>query len=661
MALAKMKKVTAITHAADREKLMKLLLRLGVVELTETANLENTDIFSAPDKKDAIVSKIAKLNFAFEYIREQRKQAAKMVKAEMLEYVAPKKGFLDYAKPSVSVDEFEAIIEKEQELTEVISELEKLNSEGLDIKSDLIRINNIIDQLKVFNEVDAPFSLFKDTKTTSYILGTVPVEAVNLVKEQLNAFENIHYTFYNGTKTVAVAVITIIEDKEAVIETLAKNDFVKANFNYEVTALEKISELEKQVDTLEQRRFELIKETLKFDEYEPLLKILYDYYQLEYKKVIADENCRFTSSCFVLSAWAPQEAEEVIKARVEKAGIICELYFEEPKDDEVFPTLAYNNKVVSPYEDITNMYSVPDGRERDPNKFVAFFYFILFGIMLGDAAYGIILAIGGFTFYALKKPRKGEGKLLLIIAMGGISTVIWGAMFGTWFGEELIPAVMFNPMENPLAMLGLSLGLGLFQICFGMGIQAANYFRAKQPLKAIFGIYSWYVAFIGLGIMFGGGILFPSLATTLKTVGMFTALAGVVMILIGGALGKKGIFGKILGGLGNVYNVTGFLSDILSYSRLFGLGLATGVVGMVVNQIALVVAGILPYGIGWVFAIPIYLVGHTFNIGINTLGTYVHNCRLQYIEFFGRFYKGSGHQFIPFGSDTKYIYLENKQ
>ncbi|NCA66833.1 MAG: V-type ATP synthase subunit I, partial [Clostridia bacterium] len=562
--------------------------------------------------------------------------------------------------PTVGFDEFENIIDKEEELLSVIAKLENINSQQLDIKSDLIRINNLIEQLAIYKDIDAPFSAFKDTKTVGYLLGAIPVEKVNTAKEQLDVFSDAYYQIFSGAKSAAIAIIYPLESKEEVTDALARSDFARANFSYEVNANDKIKDLDAKIEELESKRFELIKSALEYDAYEPLLKVLYDYYNVEFKKALAGESCRFTESCFVLTAWAPIEAEKEIRTKIEKAGIISELYFDDPEDNEVFPTLAYNNKVVSPYESITNMYSVPNGRERDPNSFVAFFYFLLFGIMLGDAAYGIILAVVGFTLYFLKKPRKGEGKLLLVITMGGISTAIWGAMFGSWFGEELVPALMFNPMENPLAMLGLSLGMGIFQIFFGMGIQAVNYFRAKRPLDAIFGIFSWYIAFIGLGLMFGGGMLFPNIAATLKTAGTYTALTGVVMILIGGALGKKGIFGKLLGGLGNVYNVTGFLSDILSYSRLFGLGLATGVVGMVINQIAIVVAGLLPFGIGWLIAIPIYVGGHIFNIGINTLGAYVHNCRLQYIEFFSRFYTGSGHQFIPFGSDTKYIYLQNK-
>ncbi len=660
MALAKMRKLTAITHGSDREKLMRLLLRSGAVELSETKEIANTEEIPALEKKDALNSKLARLNFAFAFFKEQRKRAEKLTKAGLFEYTAPKKGFLEYAKPTVSLDTFEAIVEKETELLSAVAELEKINGELLDIKAEAARLNNLIEQLSAYKDIGVPFSAFKDSKSVSFILGIVPSDSESNAKEALDAFEIVYYEFYTGVKVSALAVIIPIERKNELLDALSKADFSRTSFDYDTDAASKVAELQARHTELEALRDALMIKTLSYDIIEPELKILFDYYGVEYNKATAGERCRFTGTCFVLTAWTPIEAEKVIKEAIEKSGIICNLSFEDPAEEEIYPTLAYNNKVIAPYESITNMYSVPNARERDPNTFVAFFYFLLFGIMLGDAAYGIILAVAGFTLYLLKKPRKGEGKLLLVISMGGISTVIWGAFFGSWFGEELIPALLFNPMENPLAMLGLSLGLGLFQICFGMGIQSVNYFRAKQPLNAIFGIYSWYVIFIGLGVMLGGGALFPSAAAALKTAGSYTALAGLAMVLIGGALGKKGVFKKILGGLGNVYNVTGFLSDVLSYSRLFGLGLATGVVGMVINKIASVVAGLLPFGIGWLIAIPIYIGGHIFNIGINTLGTYVHNCRLQYIEFFSRFYTGSGHQFVPFGSDTKYIYLDNK-
>ena len=209
------------------------------------------------------------------------------------------------------------------------------------------------------------------------------------------------------------------------------------------------------------------------------------------------------------------------------------------------------------------------------------------------------------------------------------------------------------------------MALGFLQIVVGMFLQAKVLFKQGKPLDAIFNVFGWYVVFAGLAAFALGKLVVKNAPAWVGTVGVALMLAGVVMLLIGGALGKKNVFGMFLGGFKNLYGVTNILSDLLSYARLFGLGLATGVVAMVINQICAVIRSILGGNIigliiAWIFSIAIYAVGHVFNIAINTLGTYVHNCRLQYVEFFGRFYEGGGHAFKPFGSDTKYVYLEKE-
>ncbi len=653
MALAKMKKATAVTFTADKDALMSILVASGAAEITSTAELDGTGAAVAPEERDGYVSRLARLNFVFGFLKDCRKEATKL-NSESYTYKAPKIGFLDYARPSVTLEQLTSAKEKEEELFRQVAELESANNSLLDYKSETARNQNLLEQLSVYSEVDAALDRFCDTRRTAFLLGAVPSEKLALLKSA----QELPYSFvetYGLSKMTAVAAVCPLENKDELLTALAEADFVKCSFSFAATAAEKCAEYRDTLADIENSRQELIKTVVGYDAIETDLKLLYDYYELQLKKLSADESCRFTKETFVLTFWLPTEAEAVISKAVEDKGIACDLTFEEPAETEEYPTLAYNNKVIRPYESITNMYSVPNCREKDPNTFMAFFYFLLFGIMLGDAAYGIILSIVGFTLYILKKPRKGEGQLLLIIAMCGISTAFWGLMFGSWFGEELVPAVLFVPMEQPLLMLGLALALGLLQICFGMGMKAVADFRAKRPLDAIFGQFSWWVLFIGIGLL--AGSIFG--VSSLKLPGIILMAIGAAMILVGGAMGKKGIFGKILGGFANVYNITSFLSDILSYARLFGLGLATGVVGMVVNKIALVLADLIPFGIGWVFAIPVLIIGHVFNIGINTLGAYVHDCRLQYIEYFSRFYTGAGHQFVPFGSDTKYTYLLN--
>lgn len=672
MAIISMKKVLLVGLNKEKNKLLKTLHRMGCVELSYTEELDNTDARSDNELKDILTTKLSRINFAFAFMKDIRQEAVKLsnkylkltsgkepeitepddnTKA-LIEYKPPKKS-LTFGLPSVIYNEFESIIDKEDDLFEVISKIDEINNHMIDMKSDSIRLKSLKEQLFPYLDIDAKFTLFKDTKNVSIMLGTVPNNKLLALDDIKESLPDAIFEIRRSQKLSAVAIVAPISLKEEILTKLIEVDYMASNFNYDMNAQEKYDECENKIQNIYTKRKLLITRALAYEQFLSDLEILYDYYLLELKKAEAENQFRFTESTFVMQGWIPYESEQAVVDKLENSFSVF-LEIRDPHDDEIVPTLTHNNSLVSPYEDITNMYSVPNYKEIDPNPFMAVFYFLFFGIMVSDAGYGLILALGAFTLYKIAKPRKGEGKLVLVIAMGGISTFIWGVMFGGWFGIELKP-LLFSPLANPIAMLGLSLGLGVFQILFGMGIKAVILFKQKKYLDAICNIFGWYAVFLGIGLVALSSV--PNMEI-FKTVGLVSAIVGVIGILIGGGLGKKGIGSKIAGGFSNIYSVTGFLSDILSYSRLFGLGLATGVVGMVVNQLAIVIIDLIPY-VGIVFAIPVLLIGHTFNIGINTLGAYVHNSRLQYIEFFSRFYTGSGHQFTPFGSKTKYVYIEN--
>lgn len=339
-----------------------------------------------------------------------------------------------------------------------------------------------------------------------------------------------------------------------------------------------------------------------------------------------------------------------------------EFYYniEEPDPDEEVPILLHNNGVVTAFEGVTSMYSLPARHDIDPTAILAPFYFIFFGLMLSDAAYGIILSVG--CAIILKK-YKLEGTMYRMFKMFfycGISTFIWGALFGGWFGDFFTVAartmfgvdfainpIWFNPLEEPMKLLIFSLILGGIHIFVGMGVQAYMYIRDGHPLDALFDIGLWYLLLIGL-VLFGfGGSLIPSLVP----VGKYMAIVGTVGILVTGGRKKKGL-GKITGGLGSLYGITSYLSDVLSYSRLLALGLATGVVAQVINTLGSLAGGGI---VGSIVLIVVFLAGTVFNIAINALGAFVHSCRLQYVEFFGKFYTGGGREFRPFERKTKYV------
>jgi V/A-type H+-transporting ATPase subunit I len=220
-------------------------------------------------------------------------------------------------------------------------------------------------------------------------------------------------------------------------------------------------------------------------------------------------------------------------------------------------------------------------------------------------------------------------------------------LYGGWFGFSL-PPLWFNPMDNPMMMLILVLGLGFVHVLTGLVIGAVLLMKKGQWVDALCDKVLWIIFIVGLPMLVFGGIL--------STIGTYLAIGGAAGILFTNGRSKKGVIKKLIGGFSALYGSTGYLSDVLSYSRLFGMGLATGVIAMVFNTIAGMLAGSV---IGWIFAAAIFLAGHSFNIGINALGAYVHSCRLMYIEYFSKFYEDGGKAYKPLAYKIKNYRLEN--
>ncbi len=668
MAIVEMKKVTAIANTIDHERIMKLLVDFGVAEITESIEFDDTIKPNRTHEKETIESKLALLTFAINYIDSTIKTAVKLAKKGKLEYTKPKTDLFK-SKITLSKEEFSKSVENEDSTFSLIREIEELNRTRIELTSDNNKHKVNLSAIAPYLSINLPFNAFVSTKRIDRILGLVKSDRKQIVNEIAEKFPNSTIIFdvenEKNAKPTPIVVLSVKEDTEEIMRELTAVDFVKCNIDLEQTPQEAFDKVNKEIKQNNVKILDAIKKSTEYYVYQDEFKILYDYYKLQHSIQEATEQFRFTRHTFAFAFWTPSRDVDKIKAMLDENNIDCYLEAEDPLPTDNVPTYTENNAIVSPYESITNMYSPPSYREKDPNTIMSIFYFLLFGIMLGDAAYGLLLAIGGFVIYLLKKPKKGEGKLLLVIAMGGISTAIWGFLFGSWFGITPDKSKLwywFNPLEDPLMMLILSLGVGFLQIVVGMFLQSLKLFREHKPMYAIFNVYGWYVVFIGIGIYALNAFIIKKSA--LSTAGLVVAIVGVVMLLIGGALGKnKKFFSRVLGGFKNIYGVTNILSDVLSYARLFGLGLATGVVAMVVNQICSVIRGLLNFGVvgmilGWIVSIVIYVIGHVFNLAINTLGTYVHNCRLQYVEFYGRFYEGGGRIFNPLGRDKKYTYLE---
>ena len=644
MAILKMKKLRICGVSEEQTQLIRQLQLLGSVEIGAPCALTDTQgvqVFCAGDGKsaDALLRTSARLTSAL----------------ETLKHYETKKGGLFAARPEKTIGElfsdeaYAAALDTAQAVLDAQDARSRLAAE----KS---RLTAVRESFVPWQQLPLPLETL-GTQHTRILLGTVPAqtdlealrakvfEAADEVQlEQISADQQSLYLLVFVHKCAA----------EAVGAALREAGFALTTFDgVQGTAAENIRRTDEAIAACEQQDAEKLAELTALAAQKPALQLAFDRCTQEISKAQAADRLVHSEKTFCLGGWVP--CEDVGKLETLLSGFCCAWELTDPAPEEYpdVPVKLKNNKLTWPLNMVTEMYSLPAYDGVDPNPLMAPFFILFYGIMMADMGYGLLMILASIIITKKSRPKGTSGQMFGLMFSCGISTFLMGALTGGFFGDFLPQLVgiidpdttfkalpsLFTPLDDTITILIGAMALGFVQIVTGMAISFVEKIKKGQIMDAIWEELTWWIVFAGIACM----------ALGVTNIVLYVGLA---MVVVGSGWSAKG-FGKVTAIFGSVYNhVTGYFGDILSYSRLMTLMLAGSVIASVFNTL-----GAIPGNV--VFFLLVSVAGNGLNFALNLLSCYVHDLRLQCLEYFGKFYQDGGKPFEPLAINTKYVDIQS--
>lgn len=671
MAIVQMQRINICALKKNRKAILERLQELGAMEID--IQLEDDNL---GEKQDVASSRA---------LFERRAQTADQALVILNTYVPEKKGMLDSlaGKPLVEKELFEKAAENQDQYMATASRIVTLDKQIAESKAAVLKVQNQVEALAPWLSLTVPVS-YTGTQKTAVLIGTMPnpqdqQSILNLLAGAVPDVEAVDVELISTDKDFTyLAVICMKQDAGKVEEVLRTGGFSKPSSPVQKIPEEYKKNLEAEIAKAQEQVKQLESELAECAVSRQDLELISDYYRTRAEKYRILGEIPQTASTFAISGYVPAaKADAIVKELSEHYGAAAET--EGIKEEEEPPVLLHNNRFSESVEGVLASFGLPAKGEIDPTFFTSIFYVFLFGLMLSDAAYGLIVSLAcGIVLLKFPRMETNLRKSVQLFFWCGLSTLFWGVLFGGYFGDALdvisetffghkisIPALWFVPLNEPMRMLLYSMLFGVIHLFTGLALKGYMYIRDHKYMDFVCDVIFWYMLLLGLigllipSSMFAGiagkQIVFPA---ALNAAAKWSAILGAVGIVLFSGRSSKNPALRIALGAYDLYNITGWLSDVLSYSRLLALGLATGVIASVVNQ--MVSMGGKSIG-GVILFIIVFVIGHVFNMAINLLGAYVHTCRLQYVEFFGKFYEGGGKPFEPFKLKTKYVDLKEEK
>ena len=645
MAIVKMKRMRLLAMVQDREELLRLMQDMGCVEVEEPG----TDLTEEEQQvwKDLSLTRVDAQPLS--QARERRQRAERAL-AILKHHGCKSKGFLT-PRPSLSREQlFDP--QREQEGLSAVDQVLEADRTLAAYQAEESRLSAQRAALAPWLELNLPLES-ASTRDMLLQLGTLsaafPLEEVQHTLEGVTPLVELTQASADRDSRYCLLVChTSVQ--EQVLDALREYGWSRVSLSgWTGTAADNDRRLAEEQEQLKQKIAEGAAQLGTMASLADAIRRESDLAQVLINREEGRSRLLDTEKTFLLQGWVPAQKWEEMKSYLEQYP--CAWEVEDPTEEEYpsVPVQLKNNWFTKPLNMVTEMYSLPAYGSLDPNPLMAPFFILFYGIMMADMGYGLVMMLASIIVLQKAKPRGGMHNFFALLGLCGVSTFLMGAVTGGFFGD-FIPQILkllnpestfvwfwpplFTPLEDTMMILVGAMALGFVQILTGMAISFVKKIRDGKIMDAIWEEVTWWVVFAGAALAILG-------------VTNLVLILGLVMVVAGPVITEKG-FGKITGIFGSLYNhVTGYFGDILSYSRLMALMLAGSVIAQVFNTL-----GAIPGNV--VIFVIISMLGNTLNFALNLLGCYVHDLRLQCLEYFGKFYQDGGKPFRPMKLDTNY-------
>ncbi|MGY0836192.1 V-type ATP synthase subunit I [Aerococcus urinaeequi] len=647
MAIAKMQKVSIVTAPNNKEQLLYTLQTMQ--------NIQVSDLSLKVTGQDFTFNNNYQNDRDYQVIYERGREVLNYL--SQYQQKVSLKDKITAKRPQMTMDELHRSVDEAKAL-ELIEQVEGLKQKRNDIQDQRQRVEDEQTTIAKWRALDVEPKTLKELNLFDVRLGTIPNDENRYHWQQLKALENVavEEVFANENE-IGVAIVALPGHNDNLQASLLENYFSEVEFNYEQTPEETFQSLEKERKQLIKDEEAVVKDLKDMQGSKATIQLAVEEFFNRSQRANAAQLSYDNQQLSLFSGWVEESQVENLQAVLEEnfdadalALILEETTEQEVKEDEV-PIKLHNASIVEPFEMITEMYSLPNYREKDPTNWVAGFYMLFFAMMMGDFGYGLLLWIG--TLFALKVMdlRKGTKRFVKFGHILSYPTMLIGLAYGSIFGESL-PFNLINPTDDALVLMVISLAIGYIHIFVGLCLNIRLQLSRKDYAAAYNDGVGWLALLIALAIGIAGFVFsIGSLITVAKWLAIVAA-AGIILVPMFTS-NNKAVGGVV--GLYNLYGVSSYVGDFVSYTRLMALGISGGAIAMSFN----ILFTILPVPVRFTAGILMIIALQLFNMFLSLLSAYVHSMRLVFVEFFGKFYEGGGQAFKPIRTLQEFVSLKD--